>query len=178
MDENALQALLDKQQISELVGPRYARALDWLDIDTLRTCFHPDADVDYGTYKGPAAQWCDMIIASLEKTVHRFHYILNTTIQLDGDKAEVESNCFAGIRKNIPDKPESQDEFRYFGSRYIDQLERRGNAWKLSNRIVRLDFMQTASADAQPSGNLQGLAFLTEANTRHPLYRRLHDPAR
>jgi len=42
MTDPALQALLDKQQITELLT-RYLRSVDRGDVDTLRTCYLPGA---------------------------------------------------------------------------------------------------------------------------------------
>lgn len=50
-DNHELRVLLDKQACSETLT-RYCRALDWLDEDALKTVFTPDADIDYGFFKG------------------------------------------------------------------------------------------------------------------------------
>ena len=47
MTDPALQALLDKLQIAELLT-RYLRSVDRGDIDTLRACYLPGATEDHG----------------------------------------------------------------------------------------------------------------------------------
>jgi len=53
MTDPALQALLDKQKIAELLT-RYLRSVDRGDVDTLRACYLPDATEDHGgLFVGP-----------------------------------------------------------------------------------------------------------------------------
>ena len=47
MTDPALQALLDKQEIAELLT-RYLRSVDRGDVDTLRACYLPGATEDHG----------------------------------------------------------------------------------------------------------------------------------
>ena len=54
MTDPALQALLDKLQIAELLT-RYLRSVDRGDVDTLRACYLPGATEDHGgLFAGPA----------------------------------------------------------------------------------------------------------------------------
>jgi len=43
--DEALQALLDKQAIGEVIA-RYSRSLDWLDEDGHASCYWPEAAID------------------------------------------------------------------------------------------------------------------------------------
>ena len=52
MTDPALQALLDKLQIAELLT-RYLRSVDRGDIDTLRACYLPGATEDHGVARLP-----------------------------------------------------------------------------------------------------------------------------
>lgn len=62
-----LQILLDKQACNETLT-RYCRALNWLDKDVLKTVFTPDADIDYGFFKGRGEEFIaadDLSVAHL-----------------------------------------------------------------------------------------------------------------
>ena len=169
MDEAAVEVLLAKQAISEVVGARYARALDWLDLDELKACFWPDAWVDYGFFQGDAHQWCDLIMPTEASSVHRFHYRFNIMIVVDGDRAEVESNGFAGSRR-----VEDGEAFQSFhGSRYLDVAERRDGEWRISERRVFLETTQKFASPDGPGGALVGLELISGVDTDHPLYRRM-----
>jgi hypothetical protein len=61
----ALHALLDKQEITELLT-RYLRSVDRGDVDTLRACYLPGATEDHGgLFAGPAAEYVDSITRDL-----------------------------------------------------------------------------------------------------------------
>src|SRR6185312_4912092 len=65
MTDPALQALLDKQEIAELLT-RYLRSVDRGDVDTLRACYLPGATEDHGgLFAGPAQDYVDSIAAAL-----------------------------------------------------------------------------------------------------------------
>ena len=54
--QQALAALLDKQEITELLT-RYLRSVDRGDVATLRSCYLPGATEDHGgLFAGPAAE--------------------------------------------------------------------------------------------------------------------------
>lgn len=164
----ALQELLDKKEIEEVIGPRYGRGLDWLDLEMLKTCFHEDGWVDYGFFEGNAHEWCDIVLPIEAASIHRFHYVFNFRIEIDGDKAEAESNSLAGGRGEGEDGQMTQS---FFGSRYLDKLERRGGVWKISERRVLLEFSQMLPVSGGPDGDLAGLELVSGLSPQHPLYR-------
>ena len=59
--DEALQALLDKQAIGEVIA-RYSRTLDWLDEEGHASCYWPDAAIDYGFFKGSAADFVPVVM--------------------------------------------------------------------------------------------------------------------
>ena len=101
MTDPALQALLDKQEIAELLT-RYLRSVDRGDVDTLRACYLPGATEDHGgLFAGPAQDYVDSIAAALTHPRARTsHNMTNLLIDLDGDVATAESYCvtFARIK--------------------------------------------------------------------------------
>ena len=65
MTDPALQALLDKLQIAELLT-RYLRSVDRGDVATLRACYLPGATEDHGgLFAGPAQDYVDSVAAAL-----------------------------------------------------------------------------------------------------------------
>ncbi len=60
-----LQALLDKQEIEEVVL-RYCRGIDRRDFDLVRACYHPDARDHHGSFDGTVEEfvaWVDGLTA-------------------------------------------------------------------------------------------------------------------
>lgn len=166
--EAALQELLDKQEIADVIGARYARALDWLDPEALKTCFWEDGYVDYGFFKGNAHEWCRIVQPIEEASLHRFHYCFNIRIEVNGARAEAESNSLAGGRRADATGALVQS---FFGSRYLDKLEKRGGVWKIKERHTLLEFAQELPAGGGPDGGLKGLELVSGLGPKHPLYR-------
>jgi hypothetical protein len=168
--ERQLQELWDKQEIAEVLGARYGRGLDWLDEAALKECFHADAHVDYGFFVGNAHDWCTMVMPIEAQSLHRFHYVFNVLIEVNGDKAEAESNSLAGGRS-----PDGKGGFNqsFFGSRYLDKLEKRDGVWKISDRKTLLEFAQQMASSGGPDGGLKGLELVEGLSPRHALYRKM-----
>ncbi len=118
----ALQVLLDKQEITELLT-RYLRSVDRGDVAALRSCYLPGATEDHGgLFAGPAQDYIDGITAGLTHPRARTsHNMTNLLIEVDGDTATAESYCitFARIKAN------GEYYHSFTGARMIDRLERR-----------------------------------------------------
>lgn len=167
--DKELQDLLDRQACIDVVGPRYSHAIDWLDVDMLKTCFHADGWVDYGFFEGNAHDWCDAVMPIEKASEHRFHYCFNTIVEVTGDKAEAETNSLAGGRAPDPDTGKMMQSF--YGSRYLDKLEKRDGVWRISERRTLLEFAQPMEAGEAPGGGLGGLFLIKDLGPNHKLYR-------
>ena len=55
-----LETLLAKQEIGDVIY-RYARGIDRLDFDLVRSCYHPDAVDDHGAFKGNVDEFIEML---------------------------------------------------------------------------------------------------------------------
>ena len=134
---DALQCLLDKREIEELVL-RYCRAVDRHDWDALRRLYHDDAIDDHGKlFKGPAAdyvRWLPTMMAKLRTSAHR---VTNHSIVVRGDVAEGEVYIVAHHVKVEPSGGEVQIRT---GGRYLDRYTRRDGAWKFQHRMAVMDW--------------------------------------
>ncbi len=131
-----LQALLDKQAITELVHA-YCVAADRRDHDKLRALYHEDAIDDHGAFfKGLAMDFIDRLpeIQAPMRILH--HNITTVNIALDGDYAEGEIYVLAFHQA---DGPEGVVDLM-IGGRYLDRYERRDGVWKFSERAVVADW--------------------------------------
>jgi hypothetical protein len=146
-DPKALAALLDKQEITELLT-RYLRSVDRGDVETLRSCYLPGATEDHGgLFEGPAADYVESITRDLTHPRSRTsHNMTNLLIDLDGDTATAESYCitFARIKAN------GAYYHSFVGARMIDRLERRGDGdpktWGIAHRQLIWDWNHDAPA--------------------------------
>jgi hypothetical protein len=125
--ENRLDALLDKQDIHEVLA-RFSRGMDRFDRDTYLSAFWDDAEMAAGPFVGSAADCWDWAVPMHEAgQILTHHALLQTTIDLDGDTAHTET-YYQFIGRN-------RDESLWMaGGRYIDRLERREGHWRIALR--------------------------------------------
>lgn len=134
--EAQLREFADRQAIHQVML-RYARGLDRLDFDLVRSCYWDDAIEDHGNYVGRPddfIRWADGATLAHQSTQHA---ILNHFCDLQGDEAFCETYYqFTGIRETPP----------HFGSvgRYVDHFQKRPNAdgqpeWRIANRVCLVE---------------------------------------
>jgi hypothetical protein len=133
VDATQLQALLDKQDIYEVIV-RYCRGIDRVDEELVRSCYHPDAFDDHGMYQGQAMEFAAYAVqglATMERTMHCIH---NVSIDLAADTAASEAYCVAYHRMASRDGGTAD---HLVGIRYVDRFERRGGGpWLIAHRTV------------------------------------------
>lgn len=131
-----LQALLDKQAITDLVHA-YCNAADRHDHEKMRALYHEDATDDHGAFfKGLAMDFIDQLPAIQEPMQILHHNVTTVNIALDGDYAEGEIYVLAFHQVRTDDGPVDL----LIGGRYFDQYERRDGEWKYSHRAVVADW--------------------------------------
>ncbi|HEY3654702.1 MAG TPA: nuclear transport factor 2 family protein [Steroidobacteraceae bacterium] len=128
-----LRRLLDKEAIRDALM-RYARGIDRHDDEIAAQAYHAGATDDHGWYVGNPAGLLDRAreLHSRTSDVHH-HYVMNQTIDLDGDMAHVETYYLAAMRR--PEGP-----IDMVGGRYIDKFERRGLRWAIVNRVCLVEW--------------------------------------
>ena len=132
-----LQALVDRQQISELIY-RYCRSVDRLDVPLGHSIWHEDGVADYGAdvYRGDGRGVIDHICAQHRQLLHHSHQVTNLLIDLDGDRAGSEAYVMACLRMRRGDK---LVQMAVWG-RYVDRWSRRDGRWGLDHRLAIRDF--------------------------------------
>jgi len=134
--EQRLSALLDKQEITELVHA-YCNAADRHDHEKMRSLYHADATDDHGSFfKGLAMDFIDRLpeIQAPMEILH--HNVTTLNIALDGDYAEGEVYILAFHKV----RTESGSLDLLIGGRYFDKYEKREGVWKFSHRAVVADW--------------------------------------
>ena len=101
----SLQEISDRLEIQDLLV-RYTQAIDQKDWGLLDTCFTPDAQVDYtqtGGIQGAypeVRKWLEMALAPFPTTVH---YVTNSRVELEGDRARARTAVFNPMVFRNPD---------------------------------------------------------------------------
>ncbi len=138
-----LEEVLNQHAIQHVIAS-HSRGLDRLDPTLLSNCYWPDATVDYGSYKGPAHDFCQLVVQALpaayELTQHKLG---NTLITINGNVAKVESYISAYHLL------QGAKEEMIFSGRYLDQLELRDNCWKIIHRTVVMDWSRNHTIEDQ-----------------------------
>ena len=154
----------DQQAIQQVLYS-HSRGLDRLDAKTIAAAYWPEAEVDYGAYKGPAQDFAGLVVAALEGQYELTQHMLgNSLIQLEGDFARVES-CVSACHLLM-----GAGEELMFSGRYLDRLDKRGQQWKISHRQVVMDWSRRLPVSDERDGD----AFAALAKGSHgesdPLY--------
>lgn len=113
----------------------HCRGLDRLDTATIRATYWPEAEVDYGGFKGSAHLFAGLVVDALagQYDLTR-HCIGNTLVEFSDDRAHVESCVTAAHLLRG-----AAEEMLFYG-RYLDRLEQRDGQWKMLHRQVVMDW--------------------------------------
>jgi hypothetical protein len=146
------QEVADRMAITDVIH-RYARGIDRANADILKSTCWPDAELDYGTYQGPAHPFCDALSQGLKRFFNTQHQVSKMIIEIDGDSANVETYLTAHHYNPVEEGGKST-EMTYIG-RYLDQMEKRDNVWKIKFRKIAMTWHQNAETsedfDSNPS---------------------------
>lgn len=124
-------ALIAKHDITAALL-RFVRGIDRLDKDLVLSAFHADGVANFGAFSAKATdfpEWAFKQLRTHELTSHR---ISNISIDLHGERANVETYLDAlHLYEDV-------EETVY--ARYLDLFECRDGDWLISNRLVVIDY--------------------------------------
>lgn len=161
MDQR-VQRLIDKSDIEDLIK-KWCRAIDRLDLEAIRDAFHPDAYDDHGTFKGGVDELIAWI-SNRHKTIpFSMHAVTNYLIDfVDDTKAIVETYCTA-MQKYPPesrsaleglvgklDMPANAAMDMTVSCRYLDEVTKRKQEWRISRRTVVFDSVSVVAGITIP----------------------------
>jgi hypothetical protein len=135
--EKEVRYLRDRQDIFDCIH-RYTRGLDRLDAKILTRVYHSDAVDNHSGFVGYIPEFVKWGIALEARYASTHHGITTHTCEIDGDTAHTESYVHWFLRLKDSDK------VRGGGGRYVDRLERRNGAWKITLRRLLMDWQLEA----------------------------------
>jgi hypothetical protein len=146
IDEHKLATLMDRFEI-EKVLVRYSTLIDTKQFGLLASdVFTGDAVVDYTKAPGGIAGSVQEVTAWLSKVLAPFkvlqHMLGNFDITVDGDHAR--SICYFHNPMGLPTEGGSVSMF-WCGGRYIDELVRTPQGWRIRHRVDEVLYMQGLS---------------------------------
>ncbi|MEQ8659989.1 MAG: nuclear transport factor 2 family protein [Gammaproteobacteria bacterium] len=140
----ALDMLVARQQIADVIH-RYARGIDRLDFDLVRSCYHPDAYDDHGAFAGDVEAFIAAAADFLARWTATQHFMGNMLIEIDGSRARAETYAVAYHRREDADGNGKDD---VMGIRYVDRFEQRDGAWKIAHRVVASEWRRVDTVSA------------------------------
>jgi len=150
MHDLDLQVLMDKQSITERLLD-YARGVDRIDRELIRSFFHEAAYLDYGAmFVGTREEFADFIGEVHPAMEAHSHHLSNIYITVDGDRAGSETYVLARLRSKGPHDTLSDT---VTSGRYIDQWVRQRGEWRIIHRryLHSMDSTEAAVASGYPA---------------------------
>lgn len=132
-----LRALLDRAAIHDLIM-RYARGVDRRDLVQVAACFSEDA-----AYEGSLGSGgIEVTLAALRERMPRYrttmHFLTNPLVELAGDAATCET--YALVYHRLETEDDTEDFI--VGVRYLDDLARGSNGWRITRRRTAMEFQR------------------------------------
>ncbi|MEW9856335.1 nuclear transport factor 2 family protein [Novosphingobium sp. M1R2S20] len=155
--EPALQALLHREAIRSCVV-RLARGEDRRDAELIRSCWWPDARFDYGVHAGDFETYLAWVVPGADAIKNTQHVLGQTYLKLSGDSARAETQVISYHRVAMGEG----DRDTCIGGRYLDRFEKRGEEWRIADRVMLYDWEQEWGAAADWSKGVMGYPFSAE----------------
>ncbi len=134
MNATDLEILMAEREITR-VFLTYARAVDSLDFERLRSCFHPDARIHYGEiFSGNldvTIAWLENSLPRLQGTLHDFG---TPWIELDLENGRARCETYTTNAARYPANEHGEVVLNVSGTRYLDLFERRDDGWRIVER--------------------------------------------
>lgn len=152
----------DRIAIMDVLG-RYSRGIDRCDLAVLDAIWADGATVDYGFGGSDARSWSKATLQGLRDSYLRTQHMLGQMlIDVDGDRATAETYCRAYHETEGADGPEEV----IVGGRYLDDLIRTPDGWRIAHRRYVMDWNSNRPSTARWDDGLYAL--LTRRAARHP----------
>jgi hypothetical protein len=150
IDQAALTLLLDERDIRKLYL-RYARAVDRLDSELLRGCFHKDAVITTSSEQ-VRDDFVKFVIPALSHFKMTQHVTTNIWVEVEGNSAR--GDAYAQANHRAPGENGGVDTDYRWGGRYVDQFEKRNGEWRFLSRVVMHDMDRVVKVNEtwQPPG--------------------------
>lgn len=155
-----LQEAASRMAILDILNT-HCRGLDRCEADWIKSTYWHDAVVDYGSFKGQAHAFADIVVPVLRRQYEMTQHVLgNTLFDIQGHLAKTESYLTAhhlllGGREDL-----------FYSGRYLDVLECRDGIWKLRSRRVVMDWSRRLEVeDERSTGSFADLAKGTNDRT-------------
>lgn len=166
MDRDAvLSDVITRSTLCALVAD-YGHLLDWLEWHRLDMLFWPDAQFDFGMFKGNLADYRAFVVPLEEGYTRRLHLFATPSISARGNAARIDAGSVIVCRTDSP-APGVDD--RFWG-RYLFYAERREGEWRFSSLTYLLNLFDRRERISDDRNDV--MHFADSLSPRHSFYRR------
>jgi hypothetical protein len=143
-----LRALLERDAIRRVVEG-YARGMDRCEESNARAAYWDDGHDNHGLFDGNAQEFVTWGLAAAKEYSGQQHVLGQSNIAVDGDRASAETYFVHYAEYGRAALP---NVVTALAGRYVDYLERRGDEWKIANRVVAIDWSTVWRSDERFPG--------------------------
>ena len=125
---------------------RYARGVDRLDGECMKSAYWPDATDDHGVFVGNAWEFVDQCMTSHLPWRSTMHCIYNHQIEIDDDGVHARGEIY---NVSYLFRAQTRELDTWFG-RYLDRYEKRGDEWRIQHRVCVHEGSMTGAVEPMP----------------------------
>jgi hypothetical protein len=155
--DSEVKAWIDRAKIIDCLV-RLARGEDRRDADLIRSCWWPEATYDYGVQSGDFASYLAWVVPGADAIKNTQHVLGQTHIERDGGRARAETHVISYHRVDMG----AGDQDTCIGGRYLDSLQKRGDEWRIAERVMLYDWYSEWGQAIDWSQGLMGLPLTAE----------------
>jgi SnoaL-like domain len=160
MIPDELKSLLDRDKIRECIA-RLARGEDRRNAELITASYWQDSTTDYGVFVGSFDKYLEWVVPGSPAIPVTQHVLGQSTIDLNGDTANVETHVISYHRVNMG----TEERDTVIGGRYLDRFEKRAGDWRIANRVMLYDWFQDFGVSVDWSKGVMGLPFSADHYT-------------
>tara|TARA_B100001013_G_C24565799_1_gene424461 strand:+ start:203 stop:769 length:567 start_codon:yes stop_codon:yes gene_type:complete len=166
-----LDDLLAEQAVRKAVTC-YSRGADRCDIDILKSAFHHDAEVKYGSYDGPYEAFCQNVVDGHHTMNYTTHTVMNEYYNIHSKSGTGVGEIYVLAFLSMSQSGDVMDVSKYkdtnsdggydylVAGRYIDKYECREGDWRISLRQYMYDWSRTTEYTGHdPNKLFEGLVY-------------------
>lgn len=160
-----LTELMDREAIRDCVY-RYCRGVDRADEAALRAAYWPDATDCHGALaNGPAEIFISKAVEIFRTGPRNIHQVSNVLIEFLGPTRAAVESYFSALQRSGAAQV-------HLAGRYCDLFEKRGEEWRVLDRVVVYDWVAPQTApDQDEATRFGGRTPIGSAFPDDPVYR-------
>jgi len=136
-------ALQAEAEIRRVIA-RYCRAVDRMDEELLRSCYHDDAHDEHGSFSGTVDQYVAWVWRLLGRYEMTMHLVANQLVELETARSARVETYGTAVHRGASGEPRLN---LVTGFRFVDRFERRSE-WRILRRVAVTEWSVQVPAGA------------------------------